>query len=96
MGQAAEMIQWANGIGSPIVSLDIPSGVDATTGDAVGDHVRASATLTLALPKTGLRPGKTGDLCLADIGLPARAFQILGLQYSPPFGAGFRIPLEWR
>ncbi len=96
VGQAAEMIEWANGVGKPIVSLDVPSGVDATSGEAPGEHVRASATLTLALPKTGLRPGKTGDLCLADIGIPARAFQRLGLQYSPPFGPGFRVPLEWR
>lgn len=96
VGQAGKMIEWANGTGTPIVSLDVPSGVDATSGKAPGEHVRASATLTLALPKTGLRPGKTGDLYLADIGLPARAFQSLGLQYSPPFGPGFRVPLEWR
>lgn len=96
VGPVGEMIEWANGTGTPIVSLDVPSGVDATSGEAPGEHVRASATLTLALPKTGLRPGKTGDLHLADIGLPARAFQSLGLQYSPPFGPGFRVPLEWR
>ena len=96
VGQAGEMIEWANGAGAPIVSLDVPSGVDATSGEAPGDHVRASATLTLALPKTGLRPEKTGDLYLADIGIPGRAFQNLGLQYTPPFGPGFRVPLEWR
>ncbi len=96
VGQAGEMIEWANRAGAPIVSLDVPSGVDATSGEAPGDHVRASATLTLALPKTGLRPEKTGDLCLADIGVPARAFQSLGVHYSQPFGPGFRVPLEWR
>jgi len=40
---------------APVVALDVPSGVDATTGDSPGAHVRAAATMTLALP----RPGST-------------------------------------
>jgi NAD(P)H-hydrate epimerase len=51
-----------------------PSGVDATTGTAFAPAVRAAATMTLALPKEGLRaPGveaRVGELYLADIGVP--------------------------
>ena len=54
-GAAADLIRWANLQGSPVLSLDVPSGVDAGSGDVCDPAVRAAATLTLALPKTGLR-----------------------------------------
>src|SRR5258708_35188888 len=70
-GRTAELIDWANGQGSPILALDVPSGLDATSGRAAPPSVRAAATLTLALPATGLLdPRATGDLFLADISLP--------------------------
>jgi len=55
---------------APVLALDVPSGVDATSGDSTGAHVRAAATMTLALPKTGLDVGAVGDLWVADIGIP--------------------------
>ena len=73
-GTAADLIRWANAQAAPILALDIPSGVDATTGVAYDPAIRATATLTLALPKAGLlEPGArehTGELYLADIGVP--------------------------
>ena len=54
-GAAADLIRWANSQGSPVLSLDVPSGVDAGSGEVCDPAVRAAATLTLALPKTGLR-----------------------------------------
>ncbi len=42
--------------GAPILSVDIPSGIDATTGKPTGEYIHANATLALALPKTGLTP----------------------------------------
>jgi NAD(P)H-hydrate epimerase len=95
-GVAAELIQWANGTNASIVSLDVPSGVDSTTGDTPGDFMRAHSTMTLALPKTGLFPEKTGDLILADIGIPEQTYHQLGLKYVLPFGNQFRIPLTLR
>ena len=92
-GIAADLITWANGTGAPILSLDVPSGVDATTGDTPGAVVRPRWTMTLALPKTGLRPEHTGQLVLADIGIPAEAFRRGGLAFVSPFGHRFRIPL---
>ncbi|MGK7925221.1 MAG: NAD(P)H-hydrate epimerase [Spirulina sp.] len=97
-GTALELINWANETGAPILSLDTPSGVDSTTGETAGEYIRSRWTMTLALPKTGLLPDKTGDLILADIGIPpgAYAWKSLQLSYTPPFGDRFRIPLTQR
>jgi NAD(P)H-hydrate epimerase len=80
-GAAAELIRWANGQRAPILALDVPSGIDAGTGTVYDPAVRATATMTLALPKKGLRlPGAeelVGELYLADISVPP------GLYASP-------------
>src|SRR5262249_14683317 len=55
-GRAAELIEWANATKAPILALDLPSGLDATTGDAPGAVIAPRWTMTLALPKTGLQP----------------------------------------
>ncbi|HIB53937.1 MAG TPA: NAD(P)H-hydrate epimerase [Nitrospirales bacterium] len=93
-GKTAELIQWANENDAPVLSLDIPSGVDAATGETPGQFINATRTVTLALPKTGLHPETTGDLWLADIGIPQRAFQKLGMDYTSPFENRFLIPLQ--
>ncbi|MGW8249688.1 MAG: NAD(P)H-hydrate epimerase [Anaerolineales bacterium] len=86
-GSAAELIRWANGCGAPVLSLDMPSGLDASVGAAYDPVIRATATLTLALPKNGLRaPGSdvyVGELYLADIGVPPELYQALGLWVGP-------------
>ncbi|MFQ5802081.1 MAG: NAD(P)H-hydrate epimerase [Candidatus Methylomirabilales bacterium] len=92
----AELIQWANGTKVPILSLDVPSGVDSTTGKAEGIFINARWTMTLALPKTGLLPEKTGNLCLADIGIPEETYRRMGLTYTSPFGNRYRVPLTCR
>ena len=95
-GNALKLIQWANTTGALVLSLDTPSGVDCTTGDTPGEFMHARWTMTLALPKTGLLPDKTGELILADIGIPPGAYswKTLQLEYAPPFGDRFRIPLQ--
>ena len=92
----AELIRWANGTGTPILALDVPSGVDATTGHRPGDCIQPHWTMTLALPKTGLSPQRTGQLFLADIGIPAQTYRRLGLSYVSPFAKGFWVPLTCR
>ncbi len=78
-GRVADLVAAANEAACPVVSLDVPSGVDSTTGAVEGTAVRADATVSLALPKRGLRgqPGRehTGDLYLADIGVPPVAYK---------------------
>jgi NAD(P)H-hydrate epimerase len=90
-GPAADLIRRANGHGAPILALDVPSGVDAGTGEVFDPAIRAAATLTLALPKEGLRaPGagqNVGELYLADIGVPPDLYAGpgLGLSVGPIF-----------
>ncbi|MEA2080644.1 MAG: NAD(P)H-hydrate epimerase [Pseudomonadota bacterium] len=87
----AELIHWANHRDTPIVSLDIPSGVDATTGTVYDPVIHAAATLTLALPKTGLRNSgfkeHVGELYLADIGVPPELYSspAIGLEVGTLF-----------
>lgn len=90
-GEAAALIRWANAAGAPILALDAPSGVDTTTGVVFDPAIRAKATMTLALPKAGLRaPGvadAVGELYLADISVPPALYAepALGLHVGPIF-----------
>jgi len=93
-GAAMDLIRWTNDSGAVVVALDVPSGLDATTGAAPGEVVRAHATMTLALPKTGLSAPTVGELELADLGIPAATFRRAGLNYVSPFADRFRIPLR--
>ncbi len=88
-GRAAALIGAANTHPAPILAIDLPSGLDATTGAPYEPCIRADATLTLALPKTGLlapsaRP-VVGELYVADIGIPATVYARLGLTIPPLF-----------
>lgn len=88
-GAAAPLIERAMDHGAPILSLDVPTGIEAGTGKVYTPHIRADATLTLALPKTGLfveetRPG-VGELYLADIGVPPELYQGMGISVGPIF-----------
>jgi NAD(P)H-hydrate epimerase len=93
-GRFIELIRWANGSGTQILALDLPSGLNPTTGQSPGEMIRAKWTLTLALPKTGLLPGRAGTLFLGDIGIPAETYRRAGLSYNSPFGSRFWIPLR--
>jgi NAD(P)H-hydrate epimerase len=95
-GVYADLIGWSNSTGTRILALDVPSGLDSTTGNTPGPAIRAEATMTLALPKTGLFCGRAGRLLLADIGIPLETYRRLGLVYSPPFGSRYVVPLRIR
>jgi NAD(P)H-hydrate epimerase len=88
-GPAAEWIERANGAHRPVLSLDTPSGLDTTTGTPGHPCIRAAATLTLALPKTGLLASAArpfvGDLYLADIGVPPELYRHIGIEVGPLF-----------
>lgn len=87
-GEAAHLISWA--AGRRVLSLDVPSGLELETGRLLEPHVRAEATLTLALPKEGLRNRvvAVGDLFVADISVPPLVYEKLGVPYVSPFGRG--------
>ncbi|MEO1058568.1 MAG: NAD(P)H-hydrate epimerase [Actinomycetota bacterium] len=87
-GAAAGLVE-AIPASARVVSLDVPSGLDATTGQVDGVVVRPDATVTLCLPKRGLRaPESTGELFLADISVPPRVTERVGGAPAPPFGRG--------
>jgi len=69
----ARMIERINSAGAPVVAVDVPSGVNASTGEVPGSVVEATATVTFGSPKVGLvvAPGrfKTGRVHVAPIGL---------------------------
>ncbi len=85
-GAVAKLICWANAAKAPILSLDVPSGIDSTTGYTLGDCIQPRWTMTLALPKLGLLAEKTGELVLADIGIPEGVYRRIGLNFTAPFG----------
>ncbi len=90
-GTVADLIRWANMEHAPILALDVPSGVDTTTGTFFDPAIKATATMTLALPKAGLRaPGveaQVGELYLADISVPPSLYAepALALHVGPLF-----------
>ncbi len=88
-GETAEWIYKANHAGVPILSLDTPSGLDPTSGQPGAPCIRATATMTLALPKKGLLKelpkNNVGDLYLADISVPPELYRKLGWQVGPVF-----------
>ncbi len=90
-GRAAQLIQWANDAGAPVLSLDAPSGLDTTSGTVFEPAIEATATMTLALPKEGLRVEAArrvvGELYLADISVPPGLYERdpLNLDVGPIF-----------
>ena len=91
-GASRSLIAAANESPAPVISLDVPSGVDVDSGGAPGEAVRATATLTLALPKVGLVQSEAGpyvgELYLADISVPPDLYTRLGLSVRSPFAEG--------
>jgi len=75
-GPLHRVIDGMNSSGKPIFALDLPSGLDADTGQPLGVAVRARATATFVAPKLGFTaPGAadyTGVVAVIDIGLPRR------------------------
>ena len=73
-GLSLEVIGWMNCQACPVVAVDIPSGIDGSTGRVAGDAVNADLTVSFAFPKIGqvTFPGArhVGELVIADIGIP--------------------------
>ena len=85
-GIAKKLIQWTHFQSAPILSLDVPSGINTASGTASRPSIKATATMTLALPKRGfdspdLKP-QIGELYLADISVPPEIYVKLGITDS--------------
>ena len=85
----ARWIDQANNSGNPILALDAPSGLDTTSGIPGNPCINAAATLTLALPKTGLLTHQAaeyvGELYLADISVPPDLYRQIGIEVPKLF-----------
>jgi len=84
-GRMAEIVRWINdraGEGARVVSIDIPSGLDADTGEAAGVVVRADATVTMVAPKVGFDALEAqawlGEVRVVGIGTPRALLEELG------------------
>jgi hydroxyethylthiazole kinase-like uncharacterized protein yjeF len=97
-GAVAELIHATDETRATVIAVDLPSGLDPDTGDAVGAVVRAGLTVTLALPKPGLLTDRgrhlVGTLLLADIGIPSAAFARLGIDTTGLFSSGDIVRVE--
>lgn len=78
-GVPQAMIEAMNGAGVPVIAVDLPSGMNGTTGAVMGVAVKAAQTITFFRPKTGhlLLPGRPlcGPITVADIGIPASVLE---------------------
>ncbi len=88
-GIIADWIQRVNEAGRIVLALDTPSGLNTTTGVPGNPCIGATATMTLALPKIGLRTPDAavyvGDLYLADISVPPQLYARMGVEIPPIF-----------
>ncbi len=91
-GRTAELIALCNDRARRVLALDVPSGLDATTGEVPGVMIRAEHIVTLALPKMGLRD-TDGAIFLADIGIPPEVYTRLGVCSVPTFGSRYWLRL---
>jgi NAD(P)H-hydrate epimerase len=95
--EVATLVEWANKNGGKIVSVDVPTGVEADTGESCGLWAQAQVTVALGLPKPGLVPDKTGELFLADVGLPRVVYEKAGVyvKNTHPNNFSEKIPTEF-
>ncbi len=91
-GTAGALVEAVETRDATVVSLDVPSGMVATTGERPGSAVEADQVLTLALPKTGLT-AFGGDVWLGDVAIPAGVYDALDIPYANPFEDGYRVRL---
>ena len=74
------LVKQLNRENKKVVSADIPSGLQADTGEILGDCVRASVTVTMGLLKKGFYEGEgpkvTGRIVVADIGIPNEVLNV--------------------
>ena len=94
----AAVIRAINEAARPVLSLDLPSGLEPDSGEVSDPTVRATATMALALPKRGLlQPGAravAGDLYVADIGVPPQLYSRIGLEIGLLFAGEELIPID--
>jgi NAD(P)H-hydrate epimerase len=96
-GAVALLIREARRTGAPVLSVDIPSGLEVSTGTWFDPCFKESTCLTLALPKKGMtRDPGIERLLVGDIGIPREAFHRIGVRVPALFGKGPVIEVRSR
>ncbi|MFQ5381887.1 MAG: NAD(P)H-hydrate epimerase [Dehalococcoidia bacterium] len=92
LGMAAAVTDLAMAAGRPVLAIDVPTGVNAATGDRSHPSISATTTIMLDLPKAGLLLPHcrvcTGELYLADLGIPRAVYERFGLSIEGLFSEG--------
>ncbi|WP_404426908.1 NAD(P)H-hydrate dehydratase [Thalassospira australica] len=98
-GELADLVYAVDACGSPVVAVDVPTGVDGNTGDVRGVAIRANLTVTFCRAKPGhyLLPGRIlcGQLVVRDIGIPDQAIRDIRptlMRNDPPC---WRAGIHW-
>ncbi len=78
----------------PVLSVDVPSGIDPDNGEAPGAVVRPARTLALGLPAQGLIGADAGEVWLADIGWPTGVYARAGVVVPRLFGTTASVRLR--
>ena len=82
----AAAVAWINKNKAPVVSLDLPSGLHANTGEILGEVVRANLTISMGALKSGLLLGEgpvcAGEIEVVEIGIPAIAVSKAATAYN--------------
>ncbi len=91
----ADLVRAINTHPAPVLALDMPSGLSATSGIAFDPHIRAVATVTMGALKAGLLleqgPDCSGEVHAVDIGIPASVLR----REAANRGSGFRSTDDW-
>ena len=94
---AATAIRDLNAHSIRVLAIDIPSGMDASNGEVFEPCVRATSTCTLTAMKVGLWPPvtaeTTGELWVADIGMPRAAWEAIGVAPPSALTGGALLPV---
>lgn len=92
VGIAAAATELAVACKKPILALDVPTGVNAASGEVSSPAIRATTTLTLDLPKRGVvqvaARANVGELYLADLGIPLSVHERMGIAAGGLFSEG--------
>lgn len=88
-GSVGLLIREARKLGAPVLSVDVPSGLEVSTGTWFRPAFQGSACLTLGLPKSGMTRDKgIKRLLVGDIGIPREAYHRIGVKVPVMFDRG--------
>jgi NAD(P)H-hydrate epimerase len=97
-GIGAALVHLVHDAGRPVLALDIPTGMSATTGERYEPAIQAATTLALDLPKAGLATpagrAASGEIYLADLGVPRGVYDRVGIRVGATFSEGPLVHLR--